>query len=66
MISYKPLLDYFYENEIKKTDLNKELNISTKTIAKLDKGEYISLATIEAICLHYGLPIEQVVRITNN
>lgn len=63
MISYRPLLDFFYHNGIRKTELNTDLGINPRTIAKLEKGEHISLSTIEAICLHYNLPIEQVVRI---
>lgn len=66
MISYKPLRDYLYENEIKISNLASELGISSTTATKLNKDVHVSLETIERICLHLELPIEQVVKIVES
>lgn len=65
MISYKPLLDFLYHNDLLLSDVSKDIGISSRTLAKLRKGEPISLQVIESICLYYNLTIEQVVSITD-
>ena len=52
MIRYYKLFDMLNRREMKKTDLREIL--STKTIAKLSKGEYLSGEVIEKICLFLG------------
>ena len=37
--------------------------LSSRTLAKISRNEPVNLRTIEAICLFYDLPIEQVVEI---
>lgn len=64
MISYRPLLDYMYHNDLLMSDVIKDIGISSRTAAKLRKGEPISLQVIETICLHYNLSIEEVVKIS--
>lgn len=49
MIRYYKLFDMLNRRKMKKTDLREIL--STKTIAKLSKGEYLSGEVIEKICL---------------
>lgn len=63
MISFDPLFDFIHFNKLQLKDLQEELNLSPKTVAKFRKGESISLATVERICTHYKIPIEQVVEI---
>ena len=62
MISYKPLRDFMYFNNIKITDIIK-LGINSRTAAKFSKDEHVSLETITKICLHYNIPIEAVVEV---
>ncbi|AEH49825.1 XRE family transcriptional regulator [Geobacillus sp. NFOSA3] len=50
MISYKPLLKLLIDRGIKKQDLQKAANISWSTMAKFNKGEYVSLEVIDRIC----------------
>ena len=50
MISYKPLLKLLIEKNLKKTDLKNIAGLSSKTIAKLTKGEYIALEVIDKLC----------------
>ena len=61
MISYKPLLISLIEKDIPLTDLKDSIGVSSSTLAKFRKNEYVSLRVIEDICLHYDLPIEKVV-----
>lgn len=66
LIDYTPLLVFLVENKKKVTELKIDLGISSSTVAKINKNEYLSLQIIESICLHYNIPIEQVVRITKD
>lgn len=50
MVRYYKLFDLLNRRGMKKTDLREIL--SSKTIAKLSKGEYLSGEVIEKICLY--------------
>lgn len=63
MISYKPLFRLLLEKDMTKTELRTEVGFSTATLAKLSKGEYISLETIENICKYLNCKIEDVIEI---
>ena len=63
MISYDPLLDFLHFSKRNIHDVVKDVGISSMTAAKFRKGESVSLTTVERICLHYGLSIEEVVTI---
>ncbi len=65
MISYNPLLNYLTDNKIPIGYLNKTLNINSAVTAKFKKGEYVHLEILERICLHFNIPIEQVIEIKN-
>ena len=63
MIRYNGLYSKLAEKEITKTDLSKELGISSRTIAKIAKGEKLSKATLQKIagflsCSHEELCVE--------
>ena len=49
MIRYNGLYSKLAEKGITKTDLSKELGISSKTIAKIARGEKLSKATLQKI-----------------
>lgn len=49
-ISYDKLFKKLKEKEISKTELRKNLKISTATLAKLSKNEPVSMKVIEDIC----------------
>ena len=59
MISYKPL----FRLDMTKTQLRTEVGFSSATLAKMSKGEYISLETIENICKYLNCKIEDVIEI---
>jgi len=49
-IKYDGLFRKLEENGITKTGLQKSLKISSTTLAKLSKNEYVSLKLIDEIC----------------
>lgn len=56
-INYKKLLKILDERNISLTNLSKSLNISSATISKLNKNDYISLKTIEKIAFYLNMQI---------
>ena len=63
MISYKPLKITLAEKEISRKDLAKACNISTMTMARLDKGEQIGLNILDKVCQYLQVPLDKVVKI---
>lgn len=63
MISYKPLFRLLLEKNTTKTQLRIAVGFSSTTLAKLSKGEYVSLETIENICKYLNCKIEDVIEI---
>ena len=63
MISYKPLFRLLLERDMTKTQLREAVGFSSATLAKMSKGEYISLETVESICKYLDCKIEDVVEI---
>lgn len=51
--SYKPIFRLLVDRDMKKTDLNTELGLSSATVAKLSKGEPISGESMERLCLYF-------------
>lgn len=63
MISYKPLFRLLLERDLTKTQLREAVGFSTATLAKMSKGEYISLEIVENICKYLNCKIEDVIDI---
>lgn len=61
MISYKPLFRLLLERDMSKTQLREAVGFSTATLAKMSKNEYISMETLENICIYLNCNIENVV-----
>jgi DNA-binding Xre family transcriptional regulator len=51
--SYKPLFRLLLDRGMKKTDLHKEVGLSSATLAKLSKGEPLSGESIEKLCIYF-------------
>ena len=49
-IKYYKLLDLLNRKGIGKTELRKKIDISSATLAKISKHEYVSLEVIDKIC----------------
>ena len=56
-ISYNGLWKLLIDNNMQKKDLASELNISSATIAKMGKGEVVSMEVLERICIHFDCNI---------
>ncbi|EGT4601209.1 Cro/Cl family transcriptional regulator [Clostridioides difficile] len=63
MISYNPLWVTLINKNMKKTDLISLLGLSSATVSKMSKGEYVALNVIEKICLALDCNIEDIVEI---
>ena len=63
MISYKPLYRLLLERDMTKTQLRDAVGFSSATLAKMSKGEYISLETVENICKQLNSKIEDDIEI---
>lgn len=54
MIKYYKLLDVLNRREMTKEELRIKLNLSSATIAKISKNEFISLRVINDICKFFN------------
>lgn len=61
MISYKPLFILLLKRDITKTQLRKSVRFSTATLAKMSKNEYISMETLDNICVYLNCKVEDVI-----
>ena len=67
MISYEGLYEQLQKKGITKTDLTSEIGISSRTIAKIDKGEKLSKKTLERIAAFLDCDVHSLCReISNN
>lgn len=65
MISYDPLWKTLIDKRMNKTELCSLAGISTATIAKMGRNEYVALMILEKICLTLHCRIEDVVEVRN-
>ena len=49
-VSYNGLWKLLIDNNMKKVDLIQRIGISSSTLAKMSKGEYVSLSILEKVC----------------
>ena len=67
MISYKRLEDKLKERGITRSDLTMLLGISSRTIAKIGRGEKLSRIVMEKLCGFFSCTVEELCReISNN
>ena len=68
-ISYKKLWVLLIDRDIKKSSFRKELNLSSGTWTKLNKGEEVSLSILLRICDYLNCDIGDIceaVRVSKN
>ena len=63
IISYKPLFKLLLDKDMTKTQLREAVGFSSSTLAKMTKGEYVSLETIDNICQYLDCKVEEVIEI---
>jgi len=61
-ISYNGLWKLLIDNEMQKKDLIDKIGVSSTTIAKMGKGEKVSLDVLERICDYFDCNIGDVMR----
>ena len=61
--SYKPMEITLIKKDKIKADLKRDLKISSATLAKMSKGEIVSLQVIVQICEYLNCRIEEVVEL---
>lgn len=66
MINYKPLWIQLINRNMTKTQFREAMGLSTATLARMSKNEYISLETIEKICQYFDCKVEDVVEFEKN
>ncbi len=62
MYDYSGLLARLKERGLKKTDLTAKLGISSRTVAKIKKGEKLSNATLEKLCDYFACDMQELYR----
>jgi DNA-binding Xre family transcriptional regulator len=63
MISYEPLFETLKKRGLKMNDLRSSGTLHPSTIAKINRGEIITIEKIEEICLQLSVRIEDVIEI---
>ena len=56
-VDYKKLWKLLIDKDMKKTDLITVAGISSNVLAKLNKGEYVSMESIQKICKALGCDV---------
>lgn len=59
--SYTRLWKLLIDKEMTKEELRKDLNFSSTTIAKMGKGENVSLEVIDKMCAYFNCRIEDII-----
>lgn len=62
-ISYKKLWIRLIELEITKTNLREKIGISSSTLSKLTKNEYVSMEVLVKICIELNCDIGDIVEL---
>lgn len=61
MYSYKGLFALLEENNMKKSELSREVGISSRTIAKISRGEVVADSVIIRLCDYFGCNREDII-----
>lgn len=60
MISYKNLWKKLIDIEMTKTEFQKKIKISTSTLAKLSRDEYVSMDVLVRICAFFNCQLSEI------
>lgn len=63
-VSYKPLWKLLIDRGLSKSKLKQLVNISTSTLAKMGKNEYVALEVLERICLELNCQLSDICEIS--
>ena len=62
MFNYQPLDVLLAQNSMSKGQLKEELNLSSATVAKFSKNEYVSMEVLDKICKRFNCTLNDIVR----
>lgn len=62
-VNYKKLWKLLIDRDMKKSDLREATGISTSTLAKMSKNEYVSLEVLIKICVVLNCTLDDIVEI---
>ena len=65
-VSYRKLWVKLAEKDMKRTDLKEVANISSNTLAKMGKNDYVSLAVLERICEVFDCEIGDIIELNHD
>ncbi len=63
MVTYRPLWHTMIDRGMRKMELAQQVGMSSATLSKLNKDQYVALAVIERICLVLDCPVQDVVEV---
>lgn len=61
MFTYKPLWKLLIDNDMNKTTLKERLNLSSNTMSRLSHNEYVSMATLDALCTEFNCTLNDII-----
>lgn len=64
-VTYKSLWKLLIDREIKKTEMSKAIGISSSTLAKLGKDQYVSLDVLVRVCRYLNCQLSDVCKINH-
>ena len=64
-ISYNKLWKLLIDRELKKTEMSKAIGISSSTLSKLGKDEYVSLDVLVRICRYLNCQLSDICNINH-
>lgn len=62
-VSYKGLWKLLIDKDIKKTHMREQIGISTSTLSKLNKDEYVSMDVLIRICKYLECQISDICQV---
>ena len=65
-VSYKKLWKLLIDRDMKKRDLQELTRISSSSIAKLSKNEYVSMEVLVKVCTALNVDFAEVVELVQN
>lgn len=65
-VTYKPLWKLLIDREIKKTEMSRAIGISSSTLSKLGKDQYVSLEVLVRICNYLNCQLSDICRVNQS
>jgi putative transcriptional regulator len=60
--SYDPLWHLLLDKKMTKTQFREQVGIGTAQLAKMGKGEYVSMEVLDKICSYFGVQPNDIIK----